>query len=293
MDFQRLKSSIIDSSVLRKGVCDLVPEGATRVLDVGCGRGGILLRLQRDKGCTELYGVDMDKKAISELRPFVDYAEVVDIEADEIMPERFKGFFNIIIMHDFVEHLFDPWQTLTKIRQYLAEDGLAIIATPNLLNWHLQHKIMSGKFPYGHGLWHSGHLRWYTPASLLDVLVIGGFKVQQYCLELMDGTPLDKILVNRKLTTIQIPPIEIQHTRKEEPFTIQYPRDIRASYPAFFAHKIIAVCSRGPLLWEPQPLTYNIELLHSLTQAINNQYDLFNPPPMHLIMPGSFPREPQ
>lgn len=294
MTAESLKTSIINSSSMRKGVFDLVPEGTSRILDVGCGRGGLLLRLQRDKGCTGLHGVDMDARAIRELRPFVDYAEVVDIEGEEILPARYHGFFNLIILHDFVEHLFDPWQTLTKIRPYLAEDGVAIIATPNVLYWRLQYEILSGRFPYGHGLWHAGHLRWYTPASLLDVLTIGGFAVRQYCLELAGETPDAALAPGRRLTTIQFPPMELQAKYPElKPLTVQYPHDVRPAYPHFFAPKIIAVCARGPLLWEPQPLTYNIDLLHALTRTVNNPYDLFNPPPLHLLKPGSFPLEPE
>ncbi len=292
MPLERLKKHIINSSQMRKGVFSLIPENSSRILDVGCGLGGLLMRLQRDKGCSELYGVDMDKEAIANLRQFVDYAAVVDIEGGQILPDEYKGFFNFIIMHDVVEHLFDPWQTLARIRDFLAEDGLAIISTPNLLFWKLQYEIMSGRFPYGHGLWHSGHLRWYTPASLLNVLAIGGFAVQQYLLDLVGDTPMEALRSTRKLTTIQFPPVEVQHNYPDmKPFTIQYPQDIRPSYPAFFGGKLLAICGKGQLLWKPQPLTYNMELLHRLTKVIDNPYDLFTPPPMRLLKPGSFPLE--
>ncbi|MDD3310501.1 class I SAM-dependent methyltransferase [Pseudodesulfovibrio sp.] len=292
MTLEQLRISIINSSIMRKAVFEMVPEGASRILDVGCGRGGLLLRLQRDKACTELYGVDMDQDAIARLRHFVDYAGVADIEKEEILPARYKGFFNLVIMHDFVEHLFDPWQTLARIRDYLAEGGLAIISTPNLLHWRLQYEIMSGRFPYGHGIWHPGHLRWYTPASLLTVLAIGGYEVRQYCLELGADATREVIQAKRGLTTIQFPPTEVQRKYPDmPPFTIQYPKDIRPSYAAFFATKLIAVCARGALPCEPQPMTYNVDLIHQLTEAVANPYDLFNPPPMTLLKPGSFPRE--
>lgn len=292
MPLEKLRTQIINSSCMRKPVFDLVPEGTSRILDVGCGQGGLLLRLERDKGCSELYGIDMDQQAISNLKPFVEYAEVVDIEGENILPPEYEGYFNVIIMHDFVEHLFDPWQTMANIRRYLKEDGVAIIATPNLMYWKLQYKIASGRFPYGHGTWHPGHLRWYTPASLLDVLAIAGYAVKNYCLALENEAPLSILTNKHKLTTIQLPPVELQKNYPDrKPITVQYPQDIRASYPAFFAGKLIAVCAKGQLLWKPQPITYKVDLLDALTKAVNNPFDLFNPPPMQLLQSGSFPIE--
>eukprot|EP00828_Plagiopyla_frontata_P030993 TRINITY_DN40814_c0_g1_i1.p3 TRINITY_DN40814_c0_g1~~TRINITY_DN40814_c0_g1_i1.p3 ORF type:complete len:267 (-),score=82.89 TRINITY_DN40814_c0_g1_i1:3-803(-) len=261
MSQEQLRTKIINTSSMRKGVFDLIPDKAARILDVGCGRGGLLLRLQRDKKCTELFGVDMDVEAIGELRQFVDYAEVVDIEREELLPEKYKGYFNVIIMHDFVEHLFDPWLTLTRVREYLADGGTAIISTPNILYWRLQYEILNGRFPYGHGLWHSGHLRWYTPASLLTVLTIGGWTVQQYLLEILGKAPMKLLDTTDPLDTVQFPPVELQPQFPDvEPVTTAYARNIRPAYPAFFAHKIIAVCTKGPLIWKPKPLTYDVPL---------------------------------
>lgn len=292
MDREQLRTDIINSSIMRKAVFDLIPANASRILDVGCGRGGLLLRLQRDKNCTDLYGVDMDEEAIPKLSQFIDYAAVCDIEREDILPGKYAGHFNFIIMHDFVEHLFDPWQTLTRVRNFLAEDGIAIISTPNLHYWKLQHEIMSGHFPYGHGLWHGGHLRWYTPASLLTVLSIGGLSTQEYCLELPGETDVKRLATSVATSTIQFPPVELQDNYPDMPvYSTEYPKSIRAYYPTFFATKLIAICSKGNLAWEPQPLTYNCNLLHDLTQAVGNPFDIFNPPPMRLMKPGSFPLE--
>ena len=38
-------------------IADLVPAGS-RVLDLGCGNGELLARLQRDKGCSG-YGIEI------------------------------------------------------------------------------------------------------------------------------------------------------------------------------------------------------------------------------------------
>jgi SAM-dependent methyltransferase len=290
MEREELREEIIRTSRGRKGVCDMIPEGASRILEVGCGRGGILLRLQRDKGCTELYGVDMDAEAARRLDQFIDRMELRDIERDEIFSPEYKGFFKYIILHDVVEHLYDPWLTMTRIREFLADDGLLIVATPNLHYWVLQHEILSGRFPYGPGLWHTGHLRWYTPVSLLNILSIGGFEVRDYFLEITGEVDIKALHKLSRLHEVQFPPVEVQGRHPDKPvFTVTYPENIRSYYAAFFGHKLIAVCGKGHLFWDPKPATYNCPMVEQLTKAVQNPYDVFNPPPMRPIQPGVFP----
>lgn len=290
MELERLREETIETSRGRKAVFDMIPEGASRILEVGCGWGGILLRLQRDKGCTELFGVDMDPEAAKRLSPFIDRIELRDIERGEIFSPEYKGFFKYIILHDVVEHLFDPWLTMTRIREFLAEDGLLIVATPNLHYWRIQHEIMSGRFPYGPGVWHTGHLRWYTPVSLLNVLSIGGFEVREYCLEIPADVDMKALHRLSPLREVQFPPAELQDKYPDKPvYTLTYPESVRRYYPAFFAGKLIAVCGRGRLFWKPQAATYNCPLVEQLTKTVDNPYDVFNPPPMHPIQPGVFP----
>jgi len=290
MESERLRKEIIETSRGRKAVCDMIPEGASRILEVGCGWGGILLRLQRDKGCTELFGVDMDAAAVKGIGPFIDRVELRDIERGEIFSAEYKGFFKYIILHDVVEHLFDPWLTMTRIREFLADDGLLIVATPNLHYWRIQHEIMSGRFPYGPGVWHTGHLRWYTPVSLLNVLSIGGLEVREYNLEIPADVDMKVLHKLNSVQEVQFPPVELQAQYSDKPvFTLAYPENIRGYYPAFFASKLVAVCGRGYLFWEPQAATYNCPLVEQLTKAVGNAYDVFNPPPMRPIQPGLFP----
>lgn len=53
---------IIDRNLFRKQVYDSVPEGTSRILDFGCCEGELVLRLRRDKGCTEVYGIDVKEE---------------------------------------------------------------------------------------------------------------------------------------------------------------------------------------------------------------------------------------
>lgn len=270
---------IIEQATFRRNVYAMVPEGASRVLDIGCGDGALLLRLMRDKGCTDLHGVEMNADLTG---PLAEHVTVwnVNVERDSDLFRERQGYFDHIILHDVVEHLFDPWHTLMRIRSLGSENCSFIIATPNLHYWRLQHQIMSGHFPYGPGLWHTGHLRWYTPASLLELLIIGGLMIKGLFLEIPE--PVSKKRLNpAKAHRVQFPPEEFQQgVDPDHVITVEYPRSVHKYVPAFYAHKLIALCGKGDLLVEPGPMTYNCPMIEALRKSMNLPFDVYNPPHM-------------
>lgn len=272
---------IIASSAFRRNIYNMIPQGASRILDFGCGNGGLLLRLMRDKQCTELYGVEPNEAETGVLRNVAVKVWHENIERGFEPFEEYKGFFNYIVMHDVVEHLFDPWFTLHKIRELLADGGKVLLATPNFHHWAIQREVMSGKFPYGPGLWHTGHIRWYTPASLIELLLIGGLSINCLYLEIPDPVDLTRYATPNPVTSFQFPPPEYQAgQRPERIFTITYGADIRKYCPVFYAHKLIVACSKGQQAFQPVPITNNCTRLLEMRAALDLPFDIYTPPPM-------------
>lgn len=292
MPREALADQIIDAAPFRRNVFNLVPAGTSRILDFGCGPGALLLRLMRDKGCTELYGVEVNPQDAATLERLVAKVWCTNIEFADFAAEfaGFEGFFNLIILHDVLEHLYDPWFTLTKIRSLLAEGGRVIVATPNLHFWRLQHDMLTGGFPYGHGgLWHTGHLRWYTPASLVETLLVGGLSINRLYLEIPDPVDLARYSRLKSLRHFQFPPAEFQNeVPAERVVTVSYEKDIRSYVPVFHAHKLIADCGRGDLLETPAPMTYACHRLEALRRFLNLPFDIFNPPAMTPLVGNAF-----
>lgn len=278
MHHAALTDRIIEQSTFRRNVYNMIPHGASRILDFGSGIGGLILRLKRDKACTDLHALEINIEDARRLEPLLDGVWRVDYERGESLPEAYQGYFNHVILHDVVEHFFDPWVTLSRIRNLLAPEGRMVISTPNILYWILQYDILRGKFHYGPGFWHTGHLRWYTPASLAELLVVAGLRIEAFYLDIPDKVSFLKAAQAKEIREVSFPPRELAHLHPDKPpVTVTYPGDIKRFYPAFFAGKLIAVCSRGELPYALERITYNCPLLEEIRKRLDITYDVFAP----------------
>ena len=107
--------------------------GATRtsrILDVGCGTGAILLDLA-SAGYMSLLGID----------PFVaadiNYENGVRIQQTTI--HEVTGTFDVIMLHHSFEHVTDPFDTLRSVAARLAPGGCCLIRIPTASSWAWEH----------------------------------------------------------------------------------------------------------------------------------------------------------
>lgn len=92
----------------------------SEILDVGCGGGELLRRMQR-YGFTRLSGVDPYVAAeINEPGLRISRAELAAV----------KGEFDLIMMHHVLEHLAEPGAALTMARERLRTDGRILVRIP-------------------------------------------------------------------------------------------------------------------------------------------------------------------
>ena len=97
-----------------------------RLLDVGCGLGSFLSRVQ---DIYETYGVDISEYAIRETGKAAPRAHLSLCDAAELQFE--KEFFDVVMAFDIVEHLERPELFLKKAHDILKNDGIFIFSTHN------------------------------------------------------------------------------------------------------------------------------------------------------------------
>ena len=118
----------------------LVPEGA-RVLDLGCGDGALLERLQRERGCTG-YGVEIaDGNVLTSVRRGVD---VIQLNLDEGLSMFEDASFDALLQIDTLQHLRNAE---TMLRETARVGRIGIVAFPNFAHWPNRLSILQGRMP--------------------------------------------------------------------------------------------------------------------------------------------------
>ncbi|MET0650784.1 MAG: class I SAM-dependent methyltransferase [Pyrinomonadaceae bacterium] len=144
-----------------------VPDGARRILDLGCGNGALGAHLKRRPG-REVVGVTFSEEEAREARERLDEVLVCDLEefdADGV------GVFDCVVCSHVLEHLTRPEELLRRLRASLTEGGVLVVALPNALHWRQRFEFLRGRFEYTDGgLMDRTHYRfydWRTARALL------------------------------------------------------------------------------------------------------------------------------
>jgi len=94
------------------------------LLDFGCG-SGVLLR-EASPGFTP-YGIELSER----LKDFCKNSGINTLEEQNLLSDSFENFFDVIVMSQVMEHLYDPQSTLKLLMRTLKKDGVFVISVPN------------------------------------------------------------------------------------------------------------------------------------------------------------------
>jgi SAM-dependent methyltransferase len=108
----------------------LVPETARRLLDIGCGAGRTGEALRERLGC-EVVGVESDLGFAETARTRLDDVIVADLETLESVP----GTFDALLLDGTIVRVRDPARLLRALLPALADDGVIVLAVPNVKHW--------------------------------------------------------------------------------------------------------------------------------------------------------------
>lgn len=131
-----------------------------RVLEIGCGEGGVL-KAFINKGLTGV-GVELVEERLVNAREFMKEelasGKVRFISKDiyDVSPETdFGGGFDIIVLKDVIEHIFDQEKLIGRLKSFLKQGGVVYFGFPP---WQMpfggHQQIIKNKFlanlPYYH-----------------------------------------------------------------------------------------------------------------------------------------------
>ena len=147
------------------------------VLELGCGKG-IMSALLPDH-FTDITIVDGAEDCLDNARNLIGLKAVYHLSLFEDF-EADRKFDTILATYIF-EHIYDPVGLLTRIRDWLAADGILLITVPNARSLHRQIGVHLGILPSIYDLSEAdkihGHRRNYDMGSLRKDIEAAGLSV--------------------------------------------------------------------------------------------------------------------
>lgn len=146
-----------------------------KILDVGCGAGGLTKAIKEKRADLEVYGIDNNQQAIKMAKVKAQKVNFKLSDAHKI--DYGNYYFDALVMFDVLEHLKNPELVLKEIRRVLKPNGvfhffIPIEKQPFTLYWVFLYKLN----------WQakkrqSGHLVHYSCKDLEFLLRANKFKI--------------------------------------------------------------------------------------------------------------------
>ncbi len=153
----------------------LIPPGAKKVLDVGCGDGSLGVKL-KEKGI-EVIGIEKDNQLYLQAKK--KFNEVFCMDAEDVKLPYPQGYFDCILCVDILEHLRDPFSTLIKLSYYLGYNGAIIASIPNVRYYKIIIRLVcGGTWDYvDSGILDRGHIRFFTLINIKELFTASMYKI--------------------------------------------------------------------------------------------------------------------
>jgi 2-polyprenyl-3-methyl-5-hydroxy-6-metoxy-1,4-benzoquinol methylase len=152
----------------------------TRVLDAGCGSGGFCGVMRRELG-VEVCGCDLSESGIALARRNAPDCRFEQLSVYDDFVEAFDTKWDAVVSIEVIEHLYDPFAFLERIRQSLAPGGIFILTTP--YHGYLKNLLIAlgGRYDRHHTpLNTGGHVKFWSRNTLTAALHRAGFRIVEF-----------------------------------------------------------------------------------------------------------------
>ncbi len=154
---------------------------AARILDLGAGNGALCGLIHGDG--REVVGMECDHIGLELARArhpdikFYQYA----VNDEPAVLLRDEAPFDAVVSTEVVEHLYAPHQLPIYARAVLKDGGYLVVSTP--YHGYFKNLVLSllDKWDAHHtALWHGGHIKFWSRASLSRLLTENGLRVLSF-----------------------------------------------------------------------------------------------------------------
>jgi 2-polyprenyl-3-methyl-5-hydroxy-6-metoxy-1,4-benzoquinol methylase len=162
----------------REDIIALIPRGAKRILDVGCGFGLMGKKLKEKNGAVEIVGFEVEEKAAEVARKNVDTLIIGDVEEIKLPYEN--GYFDCLVYGEVLEHLKNPWKVMKEHTRYLKKEGCCIASMPNISHYSIIEALIKDRWDYKEsGILDNTHLRFFTINGIRKMFAGAGYIIEE------------------------------------------------------------------------------------------------------------------
>ncbi|MBI1394532.1 MAG: methyltransferase domain-containing protein [Betaproteobacteria bacterium] len=151
----------------RMELVDLVTGNPVRALELGCFKGATGAALKTRFPGLHYTGMEINARSAVTARSRIDCVLTDDLlSIDPGARPEFGQPFDLVMLADVLEHMYDPWRCLAKVGDLLAPGGRVYVSLPNCRNYQVISDLVRGNWTY-------------RPAGILDVTHIRFFTLRE------------------------------------------------------------------------------------------------------------------
>ena len=161
----------------RPELVERVPVRALRILDIGCGQGGLSAGIKEVNTERELWGVEYLEEQARTAEASGVFHCLLAGDISERLAELPDGYFDCIMCADVLEHLVDPWAVLSSLKTKLNSEGVLIASIPNICTFSFVISLLTKRsFEYkDEGVLDRTHLRFFARKDIQAMFERAGF----------------------------------------------------------------------------------------------------------------------
>jgi 2-polyprenyl-3-methyl-5-hydroxy-6-metoxy-1,4-benzoquinol methylase len=180
---------------VRSEVVGLIKQPPRIVLDVGCGGGATGAEIKRLYPGALVHGVELSEAAAAIAKTRLDRVLNENVEKLDFAACGFeRKSIDLVLFPDVLEHLYDPWNLLRRLRPFLADDAHILASIPNVRNLWLINQLLAGNWDYAPaGLLDVTHIRFFTRKSIVELFEQTGYRIESMGANLDGRVPAAEI----------------------------------------------------------------------------------------------------
>jgi 2-polyprenyl-3-methyl-5-hydroxy-6-metoxy-1,4-benzoquinol methylase len=149
------------------------------VIDIGCAAGSTAALIKQRFPSSQVWGIEMNRAAAQVASSKIDRVLVGKFEDFDLEREGIaKGTLDGVLLADVLEHMYNPWDVMVKLRPYMSPTGQLVLSIPNVRNLMLMDELSKGKWTYAaSGLLDITHIRFFTLNEIIKFCNETGYRI--------------------------------------------------------------------------------------------------------------------